>query len=277
MRISVRAPYDVDWMVGFLARRAIPELESVRDTTYFRTLSEPDQSLSVRVTNRALSVSIPEAAIGLAPALKSQVARVFDVAADSAAIDAHLGRHPTLRAAVENTPGLRVPGAFDGFELAVRAILGQQVSVARATALARSLVQRYGALPDGRIRFPTPDCLARQTPAEIGMPGRRGEAVRRLAEMVARGDLDISDATRPNDLRKALTGIAGIGPWTAEYVAMRAGRDPDAFPESDWVIQKQLDTTPAGARKIAEAWRPFRAYAVMYIWASAAAARVKAA
>jgi 3-methyladenine DNA glycosylase/8-oxoguanine DNA glycosylase len=277
MRISVRAPFDADWMVGFLAKRVIPELESVRDATYCRCVEGSDRPLSVKVTNRALLVSIPDDLTDRAPAMKRHVRRVFDLDADSAAIDAHLGAHPRLRAAVCRSPGLRVPGAFDGFELAVRAIVGQQVSVARATALARMIVQRYGATGDGRWVFPSPDCLARQTPAEIGMPGRRGEAVRRLAEMVARGDLAVSEAMPPDDLRKALTGIAGIGPWTAQYIAMRAGRDADAFPDSDWVILKQLGTTPAGARKIAEAWRPYRAYAVMYIWASAAAARVEAA
>jgi 3-methyladenine DNA glycosylase/8-oxoguanine DNA glycosylase len=276
MRISVRAPFDADWMVGFLAKRVIPELESVRDATYFRCVEGAERPLSVKVTNRALVLSIPDDLAEQAPTLESRVRRVFDLDADSAAIDAHLGAHPRLRAAVSRSPGLRVPGAFDGFELAVRAILGQQVSVARATALARMIVQRYGAMPDGRWVFPSPDCLARQTPAEIGMPNRRGEAVRRLAEMVARGDLAVSEAMPPNDLRKALTGIAGIGPWTAQYIAMRAGRDADAFPDSDWVILKQLDVTPAGARKMAEAWRPYRAYAVMYIWASAAA-RKKAA
>jgi 3-methyladenine DNA glycosylase/8-oxoguanine DNA glycosylase len=277
MRISIRAPFDADWMVGFLARRVIPELESVRDATYLRCVAGSERPLSVKVTSRALSVSIPDELTDQAPILKEHVRRVFDLDADSAAIDAHLGAQPRLRAAVTRSPGLRVPGAFDGFELAVRAILGQQVSVARATALARLIVQRYGATGDGRWVFPSPDCLARQTPAEIGMPGRRGEAVRRLAEMVARGDLAVSAALPPNDLRKALTGIAGIGPWTAQYIAMRAGRDADAFPDSDWVILKQLGTTAAGARKMAEAWRPYRAYAVMYIWASAAAARVKAA
>jgi 3-methyladenine DNA glycosylase/8-oxoguanine DNA glycosylase len=276
MRIPVRPPFDATWMVAFLAKRAIPELESVRDATYFRAIGGSAEPLAVRVTNRALSLSVPAALADRAAGLRTQLRRVFDVDADSAAIDAHLGADPLLRAAVRRSPGLRVPGAFDGFELAVRAILGQQVSVARATALARLLVQRYGASSDGRFVFPPADCLARQTPAEIGMPGRRGEAIRLLAERVACGDLELTAAMPANDLRKALTAIAGIGPWTAEYIAMRAGRDADAFPESDWVILKQLDTTPAGARRAAEAWRPFRAYAVMYIWA-AAAARVKAA
>ncbi len=277
MRISVRAPFDVGWIVGFLAKRVIPEIESVRDTTYFRCLEGSSQPLAVTVTARSLTVAIPDELRHEAATLKGHVRRVFDLDADSAAIDAHLGAQPQLREAVRRSPGLRVPGAFDGFELAVRAILGQQVSVARATNLARMVVRRYGETANGRYIFPSPDCLARQKPAEIGMPGRRGEAIRLLAEKVARGDLAVSQAMPPNDLRKALTDIPGIGPWTAQYIAMRAGRDADAFPDSDWVILKQLGTTPAGARKLAQAWRPYRAYAVMYIWSTAVAAREKAA
>ncbi len=275
-RLSIRAPFDAPWMISFLGRRVIPELESVRESTYFRSLDGSAEPLAMRVTDGGVSLSIP-AVLGDAAALKAHVRRVFDVDADSKAIDAHLGADPRLRAAVSRWPGVRVPGAFDGFELAVRAILGQQVSVVRATALASLLVQRYGARGNGQWAFPSPDVLARETPAELGMPFRRGEAIRLLAESVARGDLDISAAMRPRDLRSALTGIDGIGEWTAQYIAMRAGRDADAFPDSDWVILKQLRATPAGARRVAEAWRPFRAYAVMYIWASAAASRTKAA
>jgi 3-methyladenine DNA glycosylase/8-oxoguanine DNA glycosylase len=273
----VRGPFDADWMLGFFAKRAIPELERVHEATYSRVIEGSAAPLTVNLTDRALSVAMPADLGGRAAQIRTQLRRVFDTDADSAAIDAHLSADPRLRAVVRRSPGLRVPGAFDGFELAVRAILGQQVSVARATVLAQKLVGRYGARHAAGSTFPTPDCLARQTPAEIGMPGRRGEAVRRLAEMVARGDVELSAASRPDQLRTALTAIAGIGPWTAQYIAMRAGRDADAFPDSDWVILKQLGATPAGARRLAEAWRPFRAYAVMYLWASAAAPTAKAA
>ncbi len=264
-------------MISFFAKRAIPELESVRESTYFRVLDGSAEPLAVRATGHGVSLSVPVALHDRTATLKAHVRRIFDANADSSAIDAHLGADPRLRDAVRSRPGLRVPGAFDGFELAVRAILGQQVSVARATALASLLVQRYGATGNGRHLFPSPDILARQTPAELGIPFRRGDAIRRLAECVARGDLDISPAMRPHDLRRALTAIDGIGEWTAQYIAMRAGRDADAFPDSDWVILKQLEMTPAGARRAAEAWRPFRAYAVMYIWASATASRARAA
>ncbi len=273
LRIAVRGPYDAAWMLGFFAKRAIAELESVQGTCYRRVLAGTNDPIEARATARTVTLALPAALGDRAPELRRAARRVFDLDADSAVIDAHLAKDRRLRGAIARSPGLRVPGAFDGFELAVRAILGQQVSVARATALARLLVQRYGDAGHGRFSFPSADCLARQQPSELGMPGRRGEAIRRLAQRVAAGDLEISAAMPAAALHSALTGIAGIGPWTAQYIAMRAGRDADAFPESDWVILKQLDTTPAGARRMAEAWRPFRAYAVMYLWASAAAAR----
>jgi 3-methyladenine DNA glycosylase/8-oxoguanine DNA glycosylase len=269
MRLAVSGPYDVCWMLDFFARRAVPELEGVAQSTYRRRVG-PDQQLTVRVASDALSVSFSTGLTDRVAELRRDVRRLFDLDADSALIDAHLAGDPLLHAAVRRSPGLRVPGTLNGFELAVRAILGQQVSVTRATTLAGLLVRRYGGDGHGGYRFPSAECLARQTPAEIGMPGRRGEAIRRLAEIVARGDVDISPAMDGAALRGALTAVAGIGPWTAEYIAMRAGRDADAFPDSDWVICKQLGTNASGARRAAQAWRPFRAYAVMYLWSSAA-------
>jgi AraC family transcriptional regulator of adaptative response / DNA-3-methyladenine glycosylase II len=273
-RIVVRGPYDANWMLSFLRMRAIPELERIDASSYQRRLPAAALPLTVRVAPHALALSMPPESSGT---LKMAVRSLFDLDADSTAIDAHLSADPRLRAAVQRSPGLRVPGALDGFELAVRAILGQQVSVARATVLAGLLVRRFGDDGNGGFVFPAAHRLARQTPAEIGLPGRRGDAIRRLAEAVNRGDLEISPAMPATALRRALTGIAGIGTWTAEYVAMRAGRDADAFPDTDWVVLKQLGTTPAGARRAAEMWRPFRAYAVMHLWAAASAAKRRVA
>ena len=267
MRIAVRGPYDTDWMLGFLARRAISEIESVDAASYSRRAGTG--ALAVRFRGRSVSVAAP-AGLAAASDLRGTVMRLFDLAADSAAIDEHLGRHARLAESVRARPGLRVPGALDGFELAVRAILGQQVSVERATQLARLLVRRYGSDGRGGFVFPRPETLARVTPAEIGLPGRRGEAIRRLAEAVTRGDLALSSAMPMHAARRALAAIPGIGPWTVEYVAMRALRDADAFPAGDWVVCKRLGATPAQARRVAESWRPYRAYAVMYLWAAAA-------
>lgn len=267
MRIAVRGPYDADWMLGFLARRAITEIESVDGLSYSRQSGAG--ALSVRIGARSVAVAAP-AGRDTTRDLRGEVVRLLDLAADSTAIDAHLGRHAELAESVRARPGLRVPGAIDGFELAVRAILGQQVSVERATELARLLVRRYGSDGHGGFRFPDPETLAGVSPAEIGLPGRRGEAIRRLAEAVVRGDLELSSALPADVARRGLAAIPGIGPWTVEYIAMRALRDADAFPAGDWVICKQLGVTPGQARRLADAWRPYRAYAVMYLWAGAA-------
>lgn len=162
---------------------------------------------------------------------------------------------------VREAPGLRVPGAWDGFETAVRAVLGQQVSVARATTLAGALIERYGA-----GAFPTPSALARANPAEIGMPGKRGAAISLLAREVLADRLQLDECGDADSLHEALCAIPGIGPWTASYVALRVAKDPNAFPESDWVVMKVLDTTAAGARRRAECWAPWRGYALMYLW-----------
>jgi 3-methyladenine DNA glycosylase/8-oxoguanine DNA glycosylase len=267
MRIAVRGPYDADWMLGFLARRAISEIESVDGASYTRRSHAG--ALSVKVAGRSVSVAVPAGA-SATDDLRGDVVRLFDLAADSTVIDAHLARHAQLGESVRTRPGLRVPGAIDGFELAVRAILGQQVSVARATQLAGLLVRRYGSDGQGGFTFPQPETLACVNPAEIGLPGRRGEAIRRLAEAVVHGDLALSSAVPVDAARRALAAIPGIGPWTVEYIAMRALRDADAFPAGDWVICKRLGVTPGQARRVAEAWRPYRAYAVMYLWADAA-------
>ena len=267
--IEPAAPFDADWVFDFLARRAIPGVEAVDGHCYRRRLREHGGDggwLEVRWGDGALAVSAAERLAARREDYLDRVAEVFDVNADAADISAALGGHPRLAATVAQRPGIRVPGAWDAFELAVRAVLGQQVSVARATDLGARLVARYGdTLADGTKAFPTPDQLAESTPAEIGMPGRRGDAITGLARAQCSGALDFG---APGDeLQASLVAIPGIGPWTAQYIVMRAGRDPDAFLAGDWVILKRLGTTPAGAARMAEAWRPWRAYAVMYLWA----------
>ncbi len=168
---------------------------------------------------------------------------------------------------VSEAPGLRVPGAWDGFETAVRAVLGQQVSVARATALADRLIERYG---DGG--FPDAGALSQANPAEIGMPGKRGAAISLLAREVLADRLQLDECVDARSMQAALRAIPGIGPWTASYIALRVAKDPDAFPESDWVVLKMLDTTAAGARRCAERWAPWRGDALMYLWYGSAGA-----
>ena len=266
LRLPVRLPYNRDWVFGFLGKRALAGMESVADFEYRRRLATDPTTgrqgwLSVRWENEALNVSVPgEAGVDLADCLR-RVRRLFDLDADSQAIDEQLNQDVLLGPWVMAAPGLRVPGAWDGFETAVRAILGQQVSVARATELAAKLIDRYG-----NGSFPGPDCLAAVTPAEIGMPGNRGRAISALAEAVVSGRLVLDESVDNAQLQAELCAIPGIGPWTAAYAGMRIAKDPDAFPESDWVVLKMLDGTPAQVRRRAEDWSPWRAYAVMYLW-----------
>ena len=258
LRQAFRAPYHADWTFSFLRNRAIPGLESVPGHCYRRRVGT-DAWVEARLDGDTLRVSIPAAAVHEAAGLLARMRRLFDLDADPAAIDAHLA--PTLAPLVDAARGLRVPGVWDAFEGATRAILGQQVSVQRATVLATTLCERFA---DGT--FPTPAALAHAEVAAIGMPGTRGQAISALARRtLAEGDGWLKDAAT---LRTGFAEIRGLGPWTAEYAAMRVGRDPDAFPDSDWGVLKTLDCTAAAARRWAEPCRPWRAYATMHLWFS---------
>ena len=257
LQLPLRHPFNAEWMFSYLARRALPGLEAVSERCYRRRIG--DHWIAVRLEAGGLRLKAPGALLGQTASLLARVRRLFDLDADPCAIDGHLAGSPQLAAGMRDGRGIRVPGAWDAFEGAVKAILGQQVSVERSIALSAALVEAFG---DGG--FPTPAALADADVAAIGMPGKRGAAVRGLA----RATLDRGDAflLEPTASRETLPNIAGIGPWTTEYVAMRIGRDPDAFPASDWAIMKALQARPAAAMRQAEGWRPWRAYAVMYLW-----------
>ena len=272
LRFRLREPYDTDWVLRFLERRAIPGLETVVGDRYEREL--PEGTVRIRLGAGVATVSAP--AVLDRDDVTRRVRALLDLDHDSRAVDAELATEPTMARRIAVRPGLRVPGAWDLYELAVRAILGQQVSVERATQLTLRLVQRFGAnRAEPAARFPPPATLARVNPSEIGLPATRGRAIRALAAAFERGDLSRTEGD-VDRLRRTLLSIPGIGPWTTEYVAMRGGRDPDAFPASDWVVLQELSATPAGASVQAEAWRPYRAYAVMYLWAAAARRRAAA-
>ena len=173
-------------------------------------------------------------------------------------------------------PGTRLPGTTDGFELVVRAIVGQQVSVAGARTTLARIAARFGeplAAPAGSIvrLFPTPERLAEADPGSLGMPSARAGAIAALARAVAAGELDLTGSAELEATIGALRSIRGIGEWTAAYIAMRALRDPDAFPLGDLGIRHGfgalgLATDPAAMRERAERWRPWRAYAAMHLW-----------
>ena len=264
LRLAVRTPFDAPTLFGFLERRALAGFEEVEGLRYRRRI--PDGAggsawVSVEWRGDALRLAVPDgAAIDLADLLY-RVRRVFDVDADAGVIDAHLAGDPLLGGFVAGRGGLRVPGAWSGYETAVRAVLGQQVSVAAATGLAARLLTHLG---DEALS--NPEVLARADPGNLGMPGKRAAALKALAARVLAGDLELHAGADPQQLARALCAIPGIGPWTAGYVGMRVLRDPDAFPDNDWVVRQRLADTPAAIRRRAEAWRPWRAYAVMYLW-----------
>ena len=221
-----------------------------------------DVWVEAELTDRELRYRLPPEAADLAVA--TRLRRLFDLDADSATIDRHLSRHsrhPSLAQHVRAEPGIRVPGVWDPLEGCVRAILGQQVSVARATGLAAALCERLG-----NGGFPDAETLAGADVAAIGLPGLRGRAISAVAARVV--DEGVGWLEDAGALRAGFLDIPGLGPWTAEYAAMRVGRDPDAFPDSDWGVVKALNLKGAAARRWAEPCRPWRAYAVMHLWGS---------
>lgn len=273
LRLDYRPPFDWAGLLEFLAGRAIPGVESVADGVYRRTVHIDDCRgwISVRPDPKR-SALLCEVSTSLAPVILQVVARtrrLFDLDAHPTIIAEHLERDRRLAPLVRRAPGLRLPGAFDGFEMAVRAILGQQVTVKGATTLAGRIAARTGApiqtpFPELRVLFPSAAQLASaRTLANIGMPRARVDALVGLAKHVrdARITLDPhADVERTMD---ALRALPGIGDWTAQYVAMRALGWPDAFPATDLGVKQALGKD---ALALAEAWRPWRAYAVMYLW-----------
>ena len=257
-------PFNAPHVFGFLAKRALPGLEAVEGLEYRRRLpGQRGGSDWLRVSSRgsALRLQLPANAPGPPSEWVARVRRLFDIDANAARIDRDLGADPLLAPWVRAAPGLRVPGAWDGFETAVRAVLGQQVSVARATQLAARLMQQFGG-----GGFPCAEQLRDADVAAIGMPGQRGQAVRALAAAAADGSLELREGADGRSLQAALCRLPGIGPWTAAYIALRVAKDADAFPADDWVVRKVLNATAAAAAKRAAAWSPWRGYALMHLW-----------
>ncbi len=261
LRLPFHAPLDFEALLGFFSARALPGIEEVEGGSWRRTLREG--VLSVRRGGEGnLNVEMPAAAAPQALQLLARVQRVFDLRADPRAIHEHLSRDAGLRPLLRQ--GLRVPGAWDGFEMAVRAILGQQITVQRARALADQLVDAHGErLPHGRL-FPTPAALAE---VELrGMPGVRARAIAGLAKAVRDGHLRLDGALQLDATCAALCALPGIGDWTAQLIALRALGEPDAFPAADLGLCHALSLTPRDLLARAEAWRPWRAYAAAAIW-----------
>jgi DNA-3-methyladenine glycosylase II len=283
LELPFKPPFDWPRLVRFFGGRATPGVEAVEDGAYRRAIDWAGDSgtLSVRLhpRKRCIVASIEGPVSAHADALAVPIARMFDLHADPKKIGADLAADPWLAPLVEAVPGLRVPGAWSGFELVVRAIVGQQVSVKAATTIIGRLVQRAGERIDGHAhentawRFPTPAALAAVDLAQIGMPGKRVAALQGFARAVASGDVPLdSNAVDATSLRAALLALPGIGPWTVEYVAMRAWRDADAWPAWDLVLMQSISardpslTRPTQQRARTDMWRPWRAYAAMHLW-----------
>lgn len=253
-------------VLRFLAARAIPGLEEVVGDVYRRSLQLGVVEIGADGIHVPGECDCPEAL--------ARCRRLLDLDADTAAIDAHLGRDPLLAPLVRQRPGLRVPRATDGFELAVRTIVGQQVTLAAARRIGARLVALYGVPleePSGAVThlFPTAAALAEADSGALGVPRGRAAAIRALA----RAGLDLSPGADRAAATRALLELPGVGPWTASYVAMRALGDDDAFPPGDAGVRRALerlghDGRPAAAERLAERWRPWRSYALMHLWRS---------
>ena len=263
VELPVQGPYDFGWVFDYLAARALEGIETVKGHHYQRRVSPSGAPLvyvHVYAQKRALYTRLPLSR-GPARSWLARVVRLFDLGVDSQAIDRALKKAPVLGASVAAAPGLRVPGAWDGFESVVRAVLGQQVSVAKGTELANRMVAAYGGGD-----FPAPEQLVHQEIAELGMPGNRGRAISTLSQWIAQQSLALLEGEDTEAFVEAIASIKGIGPWTQNYMRLRIVKNVDAFPHNDWVVLKQLQTTSAQALKLSAHWHPWRAYALMHIW-----------
>ena len=277
LTLRAREPFDGSAVLAFLAPRAVPGLESVERGAYHRAIELEGRGavLNVRPIAAGLEVSVarpaPRELIGVA----SRAARLFDLNADAQQILTHLRRDPLLDRALGKRRDLRVPGAWQPFELAVRAILGQQISVRGATTLAGRLVHAFGELlaePAHGVThaFPAPERLASADLSAVGLTRARAASLRALAGAVANGELQFERLGDLDAAVRKLMQLPGIGAWTAHYIAMRSLGEPDAFPAADLGLLRAMEGSRADpARELtkrSEAWRPWRAYAVMALW-----------
>jgi AraC family transcriptional regulator of adaptative response / DNA-3-methyladenine glycosylase II len=255
-RLAYRPPYNWAAIIGFLAPRAIPGVETIRLDEYRRSVSLDGHAgfISVRPVFAKnyleLRIEFPEPAALFR--IVERVRNIFDLRADPADVDGHLWNDSRLKPIVEAQAGMRVPGCWDGFEIGVRAILGQQVSVKGATTMAGRFVAEFG-----NGNFPAAEALADADLARIGLTKARAHSIRELASAVALGKVSFDASLGLEAFEEAMTRLPGVGPWTAQYIAMRIG-EPDAFPTGDLYLKKFA--------KESNAWRPWRAYAAMYIW-----------
>jgi AraC family transcriptional regulator of adaptative response / DNA-3-methyladenine glycosylase II len=283
LRLAVRTPFAGRPLLGFLATRAVPGVEVAVDTTYARTLRLPHGTGTVELeltdhSDEGRTAFVPATfrlsdLRDLAAAVE-RVRRLIDADCDPVAITDAFAGDPVLGPRVREIPGLRVPGHVDGDELAVRAVLGQQVTVAAARTAAGRLTEQYGERLESPVDglthvFPTAARLAELEPESLPMPRSRGRALIALCRSLADGELRLDRGADRDDVRRDLLAISGVGPWTADYIALRALGHPDVFLPTDIGIRdalRLLGRDPGEAADLAERWRPWRSYAQLHLW-----------
>jgi AraC family transcriptional regulator of adaptative response / DNA-3-methyladenine glycosylase II len=291
VRLRYRPPYDWERMLAFWAERAVEGVESVVSGVYRRALWHDESAGTVEIAHAAkeqsLVATIRFPSVRALPGVVNRIRRAFDLGADVTTIGAHLGRDPWLGPLVRARPGLRSPGAWDGFELALRAVLGQQVSLAAARKLAGTLVALCGRAVPREVRgetgltlaFPTPGDVVANGLGRLGMPSKRRATLMALAAASLADPLLFQPLATIEQTVERLVAVPGVGEWTAHYIALRAARDPDAFPASDLALLRGAESRARARPKSselaerAERWRPFRAYAAEHLWAADAARR----
>ncbi len=280
--LRFRPPFDWKGLLEFLAPRAIPGVEVVEPETYRRSFQIDNHEgwLQAALDKDAVALRIHFPDPRSLFLIVERARRLFDLTADPAEINRHLRRDPILAPGVAARPGLRVPGSWDGFELAIRAVLGQQVTVRGASTLAGRLVREFGvfiATNHGLTHiFPGAAKLADADVARIGLPRARANTIRALAQAVTKSDICFDGVANVEEWKQSFCSVPGIGDWTAQYVAMRALGEPDAFPAADLGLLHA--TGLRNSRELearSQAWRPWRAYAAMHLWQSTPTVVVK--
>jgi AraC family transcriptional regulator of adaptative response / DNA-3-methyladenine glycosylase II len=280
LQLQYRAPLDHAALIRFFDARAVPGVEEVVGGVYRRSvrLAGGPAVIELGPANGHVTARLRLSDPGDWPAARRLSRRLLDLAADPEEVGTALGSDPLIGELVRANPGRRLPGHPDPAELAIRAVIGQQVSVAAAATIAGRLVAALGEplpRPVGGVThlFPQPCALAAVSPDELPMPGSRALALIGLATALASGELVLDPEADPAVTRERLVGLPGIGPWTAEYVAMRGLGDRDAFLPTDLGVRRALerlgeDSRPAAAERLAERWRPYRAYALSHLWST---------
>jgi AraC family transcriptional regulator of adaptative response / DNA-3-methyladenine glycosylase II len=286
LQLPFRPPLDWQALLSYLKARQISGVEVIENNHYCRSIRKGKNHGVIKVTlsekdsHLELTLQINDMT-GLMNTVQ-RVRRIFDLGADPMYITDHLKKDPELSPIIASSPGLRIPGGWDNFEIAVRTVIGQHISIQAANTITRRLVQRYGTpirnsfIPGITHLFPSPQVIATADLAGIGLPEKRARTLLTLASKVAKGEIVLEGMVHPGVVKSRLMQIPGIGAWTTEYIAMRALREPDAFPAADLAIKRELQEMSSrpvthphlGETNRPDIWRPWRAYAAMYLWKS---------